>query len=158
MAGRQEIIDDKISYVTAQPLTARKVREEMHSGQDAAQRCFLRRSREAGERAIHSRQNFRGHAEFEMVRVDEGGQHLRRGRADDGMGPWVGGVRGGVADLGKPIGISLGFRVTVPSGRADRGNWSPEIVDVFSIVECDQGTMDQARPMTFQQGFATARC
>jgi hypothetical protein len=42
VAGCQEVIDDKISYVTAQPLTARKVKEEMHSGKDAAQRCFLR--------------------------------------------------------------------------------------------------------------------
>jgi len=81
----------------------------MHPGEDAAQRCFFRRSREAGERAIHSRQNFRGHAEAEMVRVEEGSQHLRRGCAYDGMSAWVGGVRGGVADLGKPIGISLGF-------------------------------------------------
>ena len=42
-----------------------------------------------------------------MVRVEEGSQHLRRGCAYDGMSAWVGGVRGGVADLGKPIGISL---------------------------------------------------
>ena len=28
--------DRKISYVTTQPLTGRKVKEEMHSGKDAA--------------------------------------------------------------------------------------------------------------------------
>src|SRR5438105_13361139 len=126
MAGRQEIIDDKISYVTAQPLTARKVREEMHSGKDAAQRCFFRRSREVGERAIHSRQNFRAHAELEMVLVKEGSQHLCSGCADNGMGIWVGGVRGGIADLGKTIGISLGCWVTVRTLRMDSGHRSPE--------------------------------
>src|ERR1700737_1129555 len=47
-----------------------------------------------------------------------------------------GGVWGGIADLGEPIGISLGFRVAVRSGGADRGHRSPEIVGVFSIVEC----------------------
>ena len=78
MAGSKKLIDRKISYVTTQPVTGRKVKEEMHSGKDATQRCFLRRSREAGERAIHSRQNFRGHAELEMVRVEEGSQPLPR--------------------------------------------------------------------------------
>src|SRR5438128_11671518 len=120
MAGRQEIIDDKISYVTAQPLTARKVREEMHSGKDAAQRGFLRRSREAGERAIHSRQNFRAHAELEMLPVKEGSQHLCSCCADNGMGRWVGGVPGGIADLGTLLGISLGCLVTAGTRRTAR--------------------------------------
>ncbi len=81
MAGSKKLIDRKISYVTTQPLTGRKIKEEVHSGEDAAQRCFFRSGREAGERAIHSRQNFRGHAELEMVRVEEGSQHLHRGCA-----------------------------------------------------------------------------
>jgi hypothetical protein len=49
VAGGQEVIDDKISNVTAQPLTGRKVKEEVHTGKDATQRCFLCSSREAGE-------------------------------------------------------------------------------------------------------------
>jgi hypothetical protein len=114
VAGSKKVIDREISYVTTQPLTGRKIKEEMHSGKDAAQRCFFRSGREAGERAIHSRQNFRGHAELEMVCVEEGSQHLRRSCAYDGMSAWVGGVRGGVADLGKPVGISLGFGVASP--------------------------------------------
>src|SRR5712671_6205594 len=77
MAGSKKVIDRKISYVTTQPLTGRKIKEEMHSGKDAAQRCFFRSGREAGERAIHSRQNFRGHAELEMVLAEEGSQTIR---------------------------------------------------------------------------------
>src|SRR6266478_7394232 len=72
-----------------------------------------------------------------MVLAEEGYQHLRPGRADDRMSARVGGVRGGVADLGKPIRVSLGFRVTIRSGSPDRGHWSPEIVRVFGIVEGD---------------------
>ena len=71
VTGCQEVIHHKICYVTAEPLTGRKVKEEMHSGEDAAQRCFFRGSREAGERAINARQNFRGHAELEMVVMEE---------------------------------------------------------------------------------------
>src|ERR1700730_12398800 len=53
------------------------------------------------------------------------------------MSAWVGGVWGGVTDLGKPVGISLGFRVAVRSGGADRGHRAPEIIRVFGIAECD---------------------
>jgi hypothetical protein len=42
----------------------------MHPSKDAAQRCFFRSCREAGERTIHTRQDFRGHAELEMVVVE----------------------------------------------------------------------------------------
>src|SRR6266436_8702936 len=66
-----------------------------------------------------------------MVLAEEGNQHLRPGRADDRMSARVGGVRGGIADLGKPIRVSLGFRVTIRSGSTDRGHWSPQIVRVF---------------------------
>jgi hypothetical protein len=38
VTGCQEVVDHKISYITAQPLTGRKVKEEMHSGKDTAQR------------------------------------------------------------------------------------------------------------------------
>ena len=72
-----------------------------------------------------------------MVLVEERNQHLRPGRADDRMSAGVGGVRGGVAHLGKPIRIRLGFRVTIRSGSADRGDRSPEIVGVFGVVEGD---------------------
>src|ERR1700730_12234041 len=72
-----------------------------------------------------------------MVRVKKGNQHLRPGRADDRMSARGGGVWGGVADLGQPSGISLGVRVTIRSRRADRRHRSPEIIGVFSVVECD---------------------
>ena len=36
VSGCQEIIDDKISYVIAQPLTGRKVEEEMLASKNAA--------------------------------------------------------------------------------------------------------------------------
>jgi len=39
VAGCQEVIDDKISYVTAEPLTGHKVKEEMLPSKEAAQRC-----------------------------------------------------------------------------------------------------------------------
>ena len=53
-----------------------------------------------------------------MVRVKKGNQHLRPGRADDRMSARVGGVWGGIADLGQPIGISLRIRVTIRRRRA----------------------------------------
>src|SRR5262249_13833219 len=96
VAGRQEGIDDKTSNVVAQPLTTRKVEEEMYPGKDPAPRCFLGSSREAGERAFRSRQNLRSDSELEMVSVEEGNQHLRPGCADDRMSARVGGVRGRV--------------------------------------------------------------
>src|SRR4029077_6982575 len=87
--------------------------------------------------AIHSRHNLGSHAELEMTLAKEGNQHLRSGRADDGMSARVRGVWRSVTSLGEPIGISLGFRVIVRSGGADRGHRPPEVVGVFSIVECD---------------------
>jgi hypothetical protein len=57
-----------------------------------------------------------------MVRVEEGSQQLCRGCAYDRMSARVGGVRVGVADLRKPIGIGLGFRVTI---RRRLGSRSP---------------------------------
>ena len=154
VAGCQEVIDDKISYVTAEPLTGRKVKEEMLPSKDAAQRCFLRSSREARERAIHSRHNLGSHAELEMTLAKEGTQHLRPGRTDHGVSARVGRVWGSVAHLGKPIGISLGFRVTVGSGRADRGHRSPEIVGVFGIVECDHPVGETQIKQRKQPGFS----
>ena len=64
---------------------------------------------------MYSRHNFGSHAELEVVLAEEGNQHLRPGRADDRMSARVGGVWGRVADLGKPIRVSLGFRVTIGS-------------------------------------------
>src|ERR1700746_2527279 len=81
VARCQEVIHHKISYIIAQPLTGRKVEEEMHPSKEAAQRCFFRSCREAGERAIHTRQDFRSYAELEMVVVEKRDQHLRPGRA-----------------------------------------------------------------------------
>ena len=127
LARCQEVIDHKISYVIAEPLTGRKIKEEMLPSKDAAQRCFLRGSWEARERAIHSRHNLGSHAELEMTLAKEGNQHLRPGRADDSMSARLGGVWSSVTDLGEPIGITLGFWVTVRSGRADRGHRPPEI-------------------------------
>src|SRR5215469_9621141 len=139
VARCQGVVHDEIGNVTAQSLTGRKVKEEMLASKDATQCCFLRRSREARERANHSGHHLGSHAEFEMVFAKEGSQYLRPRCADDRVSAWVGRVRGCVADLGKPIGIGLGFRVAVRRGRADRGHRPPEIVSVFRVVKCDHG-------------------
>jgi hypothetical protein len=49
----------------------------------------------------------------------------------------LGGIGGSIADLGKPIRISLGFGVTIGGGGPDRGHRSPKIVRVFGIVRGD---------------------
>src|SRR5215471_19315687 len=72
-----------------------------------------------------------------MILVEERNQDLRPCRTNGGMGPGVGRVRGGIADLGKPIGISLNVWVPVRSGCADRGHRAPKIVGIFRIVEGD---------------------
>src|ERR1700758_1578668 len=100
-------------------------------------RCFLGGSLKACERALHSGHDLGSHAEVEIVLAEERDQHFGPGSADDRMSAGVGGVWGGVADLGKPVEISVGVRVSVRSGCANCGYRSPEIVSVFGIVEGD---------------------
>jgi hypothetical protein len=47
IAGSQKVVYDEISDVTTQSLAGRKVEEKMHTGKDAAQRCFFCGSRKA---------------------------------------------------------------------------------------------------------------
>src|SRR5690349_7455890 len=49
IAGSQKVVYDKISDVATQSLAGCKVEEKMHTGKDAAQRCFFRGSWEACE-------------------------------------------------------------------------------------------------------------
>ncbi len=49
IAESQKVIYDEISDVTTQSLAGRKVEEKMHTGKDAAQRCFFCGSRKACE-------------------------------------------------------------------------------------------------------------
>jgi hypothetical protein len=49
IAGSQKVVYDEISDVTTQALAGRKVEEKMHTGKDAAQRCFFCGSRKACE-------------------------------------------------------------------------------------------------------------
>jgi hypothetical protein len=49
IAGSQKVVYDEISDITAQSLPGRKVEEKMLPSKNAAQRCFLCSSREAGE-------------------------------------------------------------------------------------------------------------
>src|SRR5580700_10251528 len=49
IAGSQKVVYDEISNVTTQSLAGRKVEEKMHTGKDAAQRCFFCGSRKACE-------------------------------------------------------------------------------------------------------------
>jgi len=106
-------------------------------GKYATEGRFLGGSREACERTDHPRQHLGRHVELEILFVKEGNQHFRSSGADHCMSAWIGGVRGGIADLGKPIGIGVGVRVAVRSGRADRGHRAPKIEGIFRIVEGD---------------------
>jgi hypothetical protein len=49
IAGSQKVVYDEISDVATQSLAGRKVEEKMHTGKDAAQRCFFCGSRKARE-------------------------------------------------------------------------------------------------------------
>ena len=49
IAGSQKVVYDEISDITAQSLPGGKVEEKMLPSKNAAQRCFLCSSREAGE-------------------------------------------------------------------------------------------------------------
>ena len=106
------------------------------SGRDPAS-CFHRGSLKACERALHSGHDLGSHAEVEIVLAEERDQHFGPGSADDRMSAGVGGVWGGVADLGKPVGISVGVRVSIRRGCANCGYRAPEIVSVFGIVKGD---------------------
>src|ERR1700719_4449416 len=49
IARSQKVVYDEISDVTTQSLSGRKVEEKMHTGKDAAQRCFFCGSQKACE-------------------------------------------------------------------------------------------------------------
>jgi len=81
MAAREEVVQDEVGDVTTEPVPTRQVVTEMHAGENAALRGFIRGCRHAPERAFDAREDFRGHGEIEMVpvkhrRQDRGGSAL----------------------------------------------------------------------------------
>src|SRR5580700_2421315 len=99
----QEIIENKVSHVTAQALANREIRPEVYSGENSAQRGFLFRSRIPRERALHSRHDLRRDYKVEAIPAEERNQNGCPTGANNGMRSGVGGVRSGVADLWKPV-------------------------------------------------------
>src|SRR5258706_10675580 len=74
MAARQEVIQDEIGDVATEPVPTRQVVAEMHARENAALRGFVRRRREARERALYPREHFRSH-----VPLNDGIGPLSRG-------------------------------------------------------------------------------
>src|ERR1700688_821857 len=63
VAASQEVVQDEIRDVAAEPLTAGQVVADMHARENAALRGFLGSRREARERSLDPREHFRRHVE-----------------------------------------------------------------------------------------------
>src|SRR5580704_8481591 len=131
----QEIIENKVSHVTAQALANCEICPEMDSGENATQRGFLFLSRIPRERALRSRHDLRRDNEVEAVPAEERNQNGRPAGANNGVRSGVGGVRSGVADLWKPVRVGGRIGIVVCCSGTYCGDWAPEVVSVFSIVE-----------------------
>src|SRR4029077_9549247 len=81
--------------------------------------------------------------------VKDGVQNGRCRSANDSMRSRIRGIRSGIGNLWQPIWIGDGFGVVICVGSPDRGNWPPEVVDVFGVVEgyypVGQGKVDQGK-------------
>ena len=92
LVGRsQEVINNKIGYFAAQSLTSSKVKAEMDSGENPAQGSLFCSIRDSRERALHTRQNFRGDIEVEVVRLEERSQDTSRSSTNNRVCARVGG-------------------------------------------------------------------
>src|SRR5258706_16140995 len=99
MAARQEVIQDEIGDVATEPVPTRQVVAEMHARENAALRGFVRRRREARERALYPREHFRSHGEVEMVPLKDRNQDGGASGADHGVSARIRGIGRRVADL-----------------------------------------------------------
>src|SRR4030095_1569195 len=135
--GSKKVIQNKVSYVAAEPLTNGQVKTEMLSSENATQCRFFGCGREAGEWAFYAGEDFRGNVELETIPLEKGNQHLCSSSAYDRMRSWVGRVGGSLPDFREPIGISRCLRVVVGIASANGGHRSPQIVCVFGIVKGD---------------------
>src|SRR5437667_8545930 len=131
----QEVINNKMSYFAAQPLSGGEVKAEMLPGENPAQRSLFCRSREYREGALYPRQDFRGDVKVEMIPLEEGPQHGCPGSANDRVRARVGGIGGRLAYLRKPIRVNQRVGVVVRISSPDGGHRPPEIVCVFGVVE-----------------------
>jgi len=71
VAACQEVVQNEISNVTTESMTARQVVAEMRPRENAAQRRFLRSRREARERALDAREHFRRHVEVKTASLKD---------------------------------------------------------------------------------------
>src|SRR5260370_16256452 len=108
--GSEKVIQNKVSYVAAEPLTNGQVKTEMLSSENATQGRFFGCGREAGEGAFYAGENFRGNIELETIPLEKGNQHLCSSSAYDRMRSWVGIVGSGLPDFREPLEISPCFR------------------------------------------------
>src|SRR6266849_2335007 len=51
------------------------------------------------------------------------------------MRSWIGRIRSSLAHFRKPPRVSQCLRVAIGAGSANSGNWSPEIVRIFCVIE-----------------------
>src|SRR5258706_7919203 len=110
----------------------------MHASENPAQRGFFRCNRKAREGAIYSRQDFRSNGEVEMIPSEERRQDRSSTRANNRVRARIGGIRGRVANLRKPIRVRKCFGGAVRGSLAGGSHPAPEVVPVLSLVESDQ--------------------
>src|ERR1700680_241391 len=133
----QEIIENKVGHLTAQALANCEICPEVDSGENSTQRGFLFRSRIPRKRALRSRQDLRRDNEVEAIPAEERNQNGCSTGANNGVRSGVGGVRSSVGDLWKPVRVGRRIGIVVCCGGTYCGDWAPEIVSVFSVVESD---------------------
>src|SRR4029077_1046731 len=129
----------------------------MDPGENSAQCCFLPRSRKPCERALHSGQNFRSDGELETIFAEEGNQHRCSGGADNGMRSRIGWVWCGVANFWKPVWIGRRVGIVICGGGTYGGDWPPEIVSVFSVVESNH-VVGKGQVKERKQACTLCRC
>src|SRR6202030_3416362 len=105
--------------------------------ENSTQRGFLVRSRVSRERPLRSGQDLRRDNEVEAIPAKERNKKRCSAGADNGVRSWVGGVRSGIADLWKPVRVGCRIGIVIRRGGTYCGDWAPEVVSVFSIVESD---------------------
>src|SRR4029077_4625066 len=137
VTARQESINDEIGDFATQPLAGGLVEPEMLSPKNPAERRLVGGVAEGAERTLHPGQHLGSDAELEGITPEESREHARCGCADDAVGARVGGIRAGLADLGKPIWTRARPGVIVRIRSADRSDGPPEVVGVLRIVEGD---------------------
>jgi hypothetical protein len=124
----QEVVQDEISDVTTEPMTARQV---LRKCTPAKMRLCVASSA-AVEKLANERldpgEHFRRDGEVKTVSLEDRHQHLGGRGADHGVSAWIRWIRRRIAHLGQPVGIGRRVGIVVRASRANRSHRAPAVV------------------------------